>query len=1202
MKESTAAIGQVQEFLRTWFCRRDPETTAQYLSDNFQYVGTGDGETVVGSAAMRNYLLEDCREEPGPFRVVFLHPQEQMLQTDCAFVNLGLLLQNKQYSWRLRATFVLRTENGLWRICHIHVSEAAGNQRDNEHYPHTLVVESLNRQLKDLLDEATPGGMMCSYQDPGFPFYYVNQRMLDYLGYGSEAEFVRDISGLIINCVHPDDWAEVERQVAAQMGETGEYTVEYRMRKKNGDYIWVHDIGRSVTAENGKPVIISVCVDITALHTAQEDRREMLNTIPGAVLRCRYAEGLEVMDTSDVLYSITGYTSEKFAQMGNRLSALLLPEDAEKVLPSFRTQLAGGADSVYMECRLTRWDNEVIWIALRGHLTEGINSGNSFLFCMLTDVSDQVDKRNRIRAQFQRESDYATELAAPNLIAKAQANLTEDTFESYSGLGGSEVEAYFTSVTVDEAMRYISDSAVFKEDATRFLEQFSRQRLIDAYAGGETDHSVEFRRKRIDGRMIWCRTVGRTYLTPETNHLTLFVYSFDITEEWLSRRLLEQASMMDYDFLADVDIENDYYHIAARGEMELVNIPPAGKFHEACLKTSTAVIPETFQSDFLKQLDFDTIRTQLETNPSYSFTMPNRINGQLLYKKYRLSYIDKFTGHVCLSRVDITDIIEHEQRQREALLTALQAAEQANVAKSDFLSRMSHEIRTPLNAIIGMTAIAAGAVDNKQEMADCLGKIGISSRFLLSLINDILDMSRIESGKLLLKSEQFSLERMICSTADMIRTQANQKGVEFECIMHTGLKDSYVGDEMKLQQVLINILSNAVKFTPGGGKVTFSADQLHSMKNAATVRFVVTDTGIGIDPSFLPRIFDAFTQESGGTTAMYGGTGLGLAISKSIVDMMDGHITVRSIQGVGSEFTVDVKLEMGAEETHRRREAIPYAEMKCLVVDDDVAVCQNTVQILREIGMTAEWVDSGARAIVRIRELLEQQQHFSSVILDWKMPEMDGIETTRRLRTMVGPEVTIIVMTAYDYSNIEDDARAAGVDLLVGKPLFRSTLESAFERVYSGKTEPQSTSQLRTYDFRGRHILLAEDHPLNIEIAVKLLQQVGFRVDTAVNGLRVLERFRESEPGYYDAVLMDIRMPLMDGLSAAAAIRNLSRPDSALTPIIAMTANAFEDDVEKSMAAGMNAHLAKPIEPEKLYRVLYEFISARRKGSLPSSL
>lgn len=1193
MKESTAAIGQAQEFLRTWFCRRDPETTTQYLSDDFQYIGTGDGDTVVGFAAMRDYLLEDCREEPGPFRVVFLHPQEQMLQTDCAFVNLGLLLENKQYSWRLRASFVLRTEKGLWRICHIHISEAAGNQRGKEHYPHTLVVESLNRQRNDLLDEATPGGMMGGYQEPGFPFYYVNQRMLDYLGYGSEAEFVSDISGLILNCIHPDDRAEVERQLAAQMAETGEYAVEYRMRKKNGDYIWVHDIGRGVTAENGKPAIISVRVDITALHTAQEDRRQMLNTIPGAVMRCRYDEGLEVLDTSDVLYSITGYTSEKFALMGNRLSTLLLPEDAERVFPTFRTQLAGGADTVYMECRLTRWDNEVIWIALRGHLTGGISGGNPILFCMLTDVSDQVDERNRIRARFQRESDYATELAAPNLIAKAQANLTEDRFESYSGLGGSEVEAYFTSVTVDEAMVHISESAISKEDANRFLERFSRQRLIDTYACGETDHSVEFRRKRTDGRMIWCRTVGRTYLTPEANCLTLFLYSFDITEEWLSRRLLEQASMMDYDFLADVDIENDHYRIAARGEVGLVNVPPTGKFHDAFLKTSASVIPETFQSNFLKQLDFDNIRTRLELNPSYSFTVPNRINGRLRYKKYSLSYIDKFTGHVCLSRVDITDIIEHEQRQREALLTALQAAEQANVAKSDFLSRMSHEIRTPLNAIIGMTAIAAGAVDNKQEVADCLSKIDTSSRFLLSLINDILDMSRIESGKLLLKSEQFSLERMIRNTADIIRTQANQKDVEFECVMHTGLKDCYVGDEMKLQQVLINILSNAVKFTSPGGKVTFSADQIHSTKNAATLRFVVTDTGIGIDPGFLPKIFDAFTQESGGTTAMYGGTGLGLAISKSIVDMMDGHITVRSIQGVGSEFTVDARLEMGTEEAHRCPEGIRYAEMNCLVVDDDAAVCQNTVQILQEIGMTAEWVDSGAGAIARVRELQEHQQHFSSVILDWKMPEMDGIETARRLRSMVGPEVTIIVMTAYDYSDIEDDAHAAGVDLLVGKPLFRSTLESAFERVYSGKTELKSDSQPRAYDFRGRHILLAEDHPLNIEIAVKLLQRVGLQVDTAVNGLRVLERFRESAPGYYDAVLMDIRMPLMDGLSAATAIRNLSRPDAALTPIIAMTANAFEDDVEKSMAAGMNAHLAKPIEPEKLYRVLHEFISAR---------
>lgn len=1198
MKESVEAIGQVQEFLRTWFCRRDPETAARYLSHDFQFVGAGSGETAVGFAAMRDYLWEDFREEPGRFRIVFLHPYEQILAAGCASVNLELLLQNKQYSWRLRTSMVLRTEKDLWRICHIHISEASGNRRGKEHYPHTLIVESLNRQRNDLLNEATAGGMMGSYQEPGFPFYYVNQRMLDYLGYDSEAEFIGDISGLISNCMHPDDRSEVDRQVARQMAETGEYAVEYRMRKKNGDYIWVHDIGRGVTAENGKPAIISACVDITALHMAQEDRRQMLNMIPGAVMRCRYAEGLEVLDTSDVLYDITGYTPKKFALMGNRLSSLLLSEDAEKVLPTFRAQLEGGASAVYAECRLNRWDSETIWVALRGHLTGGTHSDDPILFCMLTDVTEQVEERSRIRTRFQRESDYATELAAPNLIVKAQANLTEDTFESYSGIGGSATEAYFISTTVDEALHRIAEGAASREDANRLLEQFSRKRLIDTYASGETDHSVEYRCKWTDGRLIWCRTVGRTYLTPETNHLTLFLYSFDITEEWLSRRLLEQASIMDYDFLMDVDIENDGYRIAARGEVDLVNMPPAGKFQKGCLKFSINAIPEAFRPNYFKQLNFDHIRDRLEQSPSYSFTVPNRINGRLRYKKYSLSYIDKITGHVCLSRVDITDIIEHEQRQREALLTALQAAEQANVAKSDFLSRMSHEIRTPLNAIIGMTAIAAGAVDNKQEVSDCLGKIGTSSRFLLSLINDILDMSRIESGKLLLKNQPFSLEHMICITADIIRTQANQKDVEFKCIMHAGLGDSYVGDEMKLQQVLINILSNAVKFTAGGGKVTFSAARIHRTKNTATLRFIVTDTGIGIDPNFLPRIFDAFAQESGGSTTMYGGTGLGLAISKNIVDMMNGHITVRSIQGVGSEFTVDVRLEMGAEEAPRHRKAIRYEQMKCLVVDDDVDVCQNTVQILREIGMAAEWVDSGTRAIAQVRELMEHDQHFSSVLLDWKMPELDGIETARRLRTMVGPEVTIMVMTAYDYGNIEDDAHTAGVDLLIGKPLFRSTLESAFERVYSSRTEPQSKPVHRTYDFKGCRILMAEDHPLNIEIAVKLLQRVGFQVDTAVNGLKALELFRESEPGYYDAVLMDIRMPLMDGLSATTAIRNLNRADAALTPIIAMTANAFEDDVEKSMAAGMSAHLAKPIEPETLYRVLYDFINARKENGL----
>lgn len=1192
MKESKEAIGQVQEFLRVWFGRRDPEAAEQYLSGDIYMIGTGGGEIASGLAAMRDYLMKDSREQPEPFRIVFLHPQEQRMNADCACVSMEFLLQNKQYSWRLRTSMLLRMENDLWRICHIHASEAAGNQRGEEHYPQTLVMENLNRQRNELLDEATAGGMVGAYHEPDFPFYYINQRMLDYLGYASESEFVSDISGSLGNCMHPDDRPEMLRQVEEQIAAKGEYTIEYRMRKKNGEYIWVHDIGRSVTAENGRAAIISVCVDITALHAAQEERRQLLNTIPGALLRCRYAEGLEVLETSDVLYDITGYTGEKFALMGNRLLALMEPEDAEKVLPAFQAQLAGGSGSVYVECRLIRWDGTVIWIGLRGHLTGGVDGNDPILFCVLTNTTEQVEERSRIRARFQRESEYATELAAPNLIAKGQADLTMDVFESYSGLGGSAVESYFTSTSVDEALRYIAQSAFSQEDVDRFLNRFSRRHLMDANARGETDHSLEFRRRWADGRTIWCRTVARTYLTPETNHLTLFLYSFDITEEWLSRRLLERASTMDFDFLMDVDILNDHYRIAAQGAPDFANVPAAGSFRDECLNVLTAAIPEPFCAEFFKQLNFENIQARLEKDASYSFTVPNRAGGRLRYKKFSLAYIDQITGHVCLSRMDITDIIEQEQRQREALLTALQAAEQANVAKSDFLSRMSHEIRTPLNAIIGMTTIAAGAGDNRQEVADCLHKIGVSSRFLLALINDILDMSRIESGKMLLKSAPFSLERMISSVTDMIRAQANQKGVEFKCIMSAGLGDRFVGDEMKLQQVLINILSNAVKFTAGGGKVTFSAARIQHAKSTATLRFIITDTGIGIAPTFLPKIFDPFMQESGGPTTTYGGTGLGLAISKNIVDMMNGHITVRSIQNVGSEFTVDVRLETGAEETRRCGKPIRYEEMRVLVVDDDAAVCQNTVQILREIGATAEGVDSGAQAIERVRQMHEDSQHFDAVILDWKMPKMNGIETARHLRTIAGPEITIMIITAYDCSGIEEEAHAAGVDLLIGKPLFRSTLESAFERIYSGKAGLGTESSPKTYDFKGRRILLAEDHPLNTEIAVKLLQRVGFQVDTAENGLRALELYRESELNYYDAVLMDIRMPLMDGLSAAAAIRNLNRPDAALTPIIAMTANAFEDDVQKSLAAGMNAHLAKPIEPEVLYRALHEFVIA----------
>ena len=588
------------------------------------------------------------------------------------------------------------------------------------------------------------------------------------------------------------------------------------------------------------------------------------------------------------------------------------------------------------------------------------------------------------------------------------------------------------------------------------------------------------------------------------------------------------------------------------------------------------------------------MKRELAGHGSYNFMTQTRDeHGAVRVKRYQVFYISRELERVCIARTDVTDIIRQEQQQKEALAAALTAAEQANAAKTDFLSRMSHEIRTPMNAIIGMSAIAAQAVGNDEQVAECISKIGISSRFLLSLINDILDMSRIESGKMLLKNEKIPTEDFLNGLNAICYSQAASKGVDYECIADPTLDDVYTGDAMKLQQVLLNILSNAIKFTGEGGKVTFSAMVRRKVRNMAGLRFTVNDNGIGIGEDFLRHMFEPFAQESMGTTALYGGTGLGLAISKSIVDMMGGTITVRSIKGIGSEFTVDVELGITEEEMRRRnrkKENPNFSALKTLVVDDDVTVCESAMVTLKEMGVIAEWVDSGQKAIGRVQELCGLGRYFDMILIDWMMPEMDGIETARRIRAMAGPEVTIIIMTAYDWAAIEHEARSAGVNLLMSKPMFKSSLVSAFSRVLGEKEEKEAENKPEIYDFTGRRVLLVEDNAINTEVATVVLESRGFTVDTAENGLRAIEMFSKSEAGFYDAILMDIRMPLMDGLTAAKNIRHLTNRDAGTVPIIAMTANAFDDDIEKSKAAGMNAHLAKPIEPERLFQVLYHFI------------
>ena len=566
-------------------------------------------------------------------------------------------------------------------------------------------------------------------------------------------------------------------------------------------------------------------------------------------------------------------------------------------------------------------------------------------------------------------------------------------------------------------------------------------------------------------------------------------------------------------------------------------------------------------------------------------------NKNIRQKRVQYAYLDKESEQILITRTDVTDLLEQQKQQQNMLEAALLTAEQANSAKSDFLSRMSHEIRTPMNAIIGMSTIAAQSIGDDTQVADCIGKIGISSRFLLSLINDILDMNRIESGKMLLKNEKIPFEEFLNGINAICYTQAQAKNIDYENVVDSSVEDYYIGDAMKLQQVIINILGNAIKFTPHGGRVVLHVQQIKKDQFHAGIRFIVNDTGCGISEEFLPQLFEPFAQEHSGTTTMYSGTGLGLAICKSLVEMMDGHIEVRSIVGTGSEFTIDVKMGI-TEESRTRYLNNPhyhFEQLKTLVVDDDVTVCEQAMITLKEMKIKAEWVDSGAKAIQRVQEKWNQQQFYNMILVDWKMPGMDGIETARRIRGIVGPDVTIIIMTAYDWANIEQEAKLAGVNLLMSKPMFKSSLISAFERALGKQTEA-ATQVTPDFRFDGKRILLAEDHPLNVEVAKRLLEARGFVVEHADNGLRALEMYTTTPVGYYDAILMDIRMPQMDGLQAANAIRHLTKETARTIPIIAMTANAFDEDVQKSKMAGMNAHLAKPIEPQLLYQTLYDFI------------
>ena len=592
------------------------------------------------------------------------------------------------------------------------------------------------------------------------------------------------------------------------------------------------------------------------------------------------------------------------------------------------------------------------------------------------------------------------------------------------------------------------------------------------------------------------------------------------------------------------------------------------------------------------------IYTYLPVNSMLSTTPRNLIIITIVY----LVFIASIQTFRYKSRQDYLakEALKEEEYKKELekknseLELAIEHEAIANKSKREFLFNMSHDIRTPMNAIIGFTSLAATHIDNKEQTLDYLKKISVSSQHLLSLINDVLDMSRIESGKVKIEEKIVHLPDLIHDLKSIIQSNVQSKRLSLLIDTLDIYDEDIITDPLRLNQVLLNILSNAIKFTPSGGTISLQITQKNTMqKNVAEYEFRIKDTGIGMSEQFVDHIFEEFSREESSTVSGVQGTGLGMAIAKKIVDLMDGTIEVNSVQGQGSEFIVKIKFRLSGEKI--KHEKIKELEgVRALVADDDTNSCLNVCKMLRTIGLRADWTISGKEAVVRARDALDQGDCFNVYIIDWMIPDMNGVEVVRNIRKFIGEDTPIIILTAYDYADIEKEALEAGVTAFCSKPLFMSELRDILEKPFILK-EDKIESNVK-FDLKGKKVLLAEDNELNREIACEILKDLKVNVEAVSNGQEAVKTIENHEANYYDLVLMDVQMPVLDGYEATKQIRSLDDKVKANIKIYAMTANAFDEDKRAALAIGMNGHIAKPFDKNQLYKTLKEAFKSDNKA------
>ena len=1050
--------------------------------------------------------------------------------------------------------------------------------------------ENVLQAMQNTIHQNGGIGTVTGYYDAGLPILSVSELLLHNLHH-SYASLMEQTKGSLKNLFYGENVSFLEPERFRQIRGAG----EGQILTADGTPVFVRLYKEDAVDADGRLLwVLSVQV-----NWAYEDLALVNESIHSAPwnFECDETGRIVRANWSHAFRQILGYHDAlDFPNKLDSWSELLHPEDKDRVMTLLFETAADKTNTTKfsVEYRLRLKNGQYQWFRVSAEVIRRLDGTASRIAGIIWNIEEE--KQSRMQAQ--RAAAFHRAFTSANLC-EYYVDLEQNTFDTFK-VEDSLMTAFEQSQTWDELVKFFVDNYVVEQDKQKVTEFYDRAYITEKLKGLETELCQECR-IFLNGEKRWVRNVVMRGEIGDSNYAMIFLRDITESKAETARRmqmasanasmeLLIQSMVRLLDRFVVCDLENDRYQFYnLQGERIYA---PTGTYHgfveqvvakyktlESLDALDALISPENIRRNLQGENDiykFEYCALDENTYKIASF-IPLEWDGTKLVK-------------VLLASMDVSQEKKAEIESHKALKEAYRAAENASRAKTDFLSNMSHDIRTPMNAIVGLTAIAGANIENQDKVVECLGKITKSSRHLLGLINEVLDMARIESGRMSLAEEDFSLpelvDNLLTLTNPAIDEHHHQLEVHVEHIEH----EAVCGDSLRIQQVFVNLMSNAIKYTPDGGNITFTIkEKPNGFSELGCYEFSIADNGIGMTPEFQKIMFEPFSRADDHRTTKVQGTGLGMAITRNIVNLMNGDIQVESAPNKGTKITVTVYLKLQKDEKEQEKELF---DLPVLVVDDDKTSCESTVETLREIGIAGEWVLTGMEAVERCYARHETNSDYFAVILDWKMPEMDGIETARRIRECVGQDVTIIILTSFEFSEIEEEARAAGVDAFMAKPLFRSRLTATLRQFTSGKKEKDARNYLEDFaktDYTGKRLLLVEDNDLNREIATEILGMTGVTVETAENGKIAVEKVAAAPENWYRLVLMDIQMPVMNGYEATAAIRSL--PGSrGKVPIIAMTANAFAEDVQLAKNTGMNEHIAKPLDLNKLNDVLKQWL------------